>query len=162
NIGTAILKTATGGHQFTVDGWTGHADLQALSGSDTVNATKAASFTLKNSELDSTDGMVAALTNIGAANLTDTSGGKTFTVSGWTGAGLMKDTNAATDTIVASKGAGFTLTDSTLSDAADAMAIGLSGIHVANLTDTVGGSSFTVSGWTGTGTLAAALPDTLV
>ena len=35
-----------------------------------------------------------SLSGITAANLTDTAGGNTFTVSGWTGSGSLTDTGA--------------------------------------------------------------------
>src|SRR5262249_37181143 len=75
-----------------------------------------------------------------------------FTVSDWTGTGTL--TGPAADTVIASKSAGFTLTDSNLIDGADAMNLTLAGVHVANLTDTGSGHTFTVSGWTGTGSLS--------
>ena len=47
-------------------------------------------FTLTNTSLSSTDGMTLSLSGITTANLTDTSsGGNTFTVTGWTGKGTL-------------------------------------------------------------------------
>jgi hypothetical protein len=56
----------------------------------------------------------------------------TFNVSGWTGTGTLK-APAGKGTVVASKNAGYTLTDSELS-CTDGMALSLSGITKANLT----------------------------
>src|SRR5208282_1048613 len=97
---------------------------------------------------------------------------------GWTGSGSLTDSAVTADTVTASKNAGFTLTNTSLSST-DGMTLGLSGITkagnttltntslavtglptltlsgitAANLTDTTGGNTFTVSGWTGTGSL---------
>ena len=54
--------------------------------------------------------------------------------------------------MTASKSAGYTLTNASLSST-DGMALGLSGITIANLAATSDGKTFTVSGWTGTGSL---------
>ena len=51
--------------------------------------------------------------------------------------------------MTASKAAGYTLTNTSLSSA-DGMSLALSGITTANLTATGSGHTFTVSGWTGT------------
>jgi RTX calcium-binding nonapeptide repeat (4 copies) len=87
------------------------------------------------------------------ANLTDTTGGNSFTVSGWTGTASIKDSAPIVDTVVASKSASFTLTNAALSST-DGMALGLSGIATANLTATSSGKTFTVNDWTGTGSLS--------
>ena len=52
------------------------------------------------------------LSGITTANLAATSSGKTFTVSGWTGSGSLTDT--ASGIVTASKSAGFTLTNASL------------------------------------------------
>ena len=57
-----------------------------------VTASKAAGFTLTNTSLTSTDGMTLGLSGITTANLTDTGGGNTFTVTGWTGTGSLTGT----------------------------------------------------------------------
>ncbi len=152
NIGIAILKTATGGHSFTISGWTHSADLQAISGTDTVIASKSGDYTLTNSKLTSTDGLSANLTNIGTANLTDTGGGHTFDVGGWTGAGTLTNSGSSADTVAAVKNASFTLTNTSLVST-DGMSLTLSTIATANLTDSGGSHSFDVGGWTGKGTL---------
>ena len=54
--------------------------------------------------------------------------------------------------MTASKSAGFTLTNTSLSST-DGMALGLSGITTANLAATSASKTFTVSGWTGSGSL---------
>ncbi len=92
------------------------------------------------------------LSGFTTANLTDAAGGNTFTVSGWTGSGSLTDSAATGDTVTASKSAGYTLTNTSLSST-DGMAISLSGITTANLAATTASKTFTVSGWTGSGSL---------
>ena len=142
-----LTDTSAGGNTFTINGWTGgiaerlvghpgrervvqrHLDQQLAGGDGHAH-----------SELD----------GITTANLTDTAGGNTFTVSGWTGNGSLTDTATTADTVTASKSGGYTLTNSLLSST-DRMSLGLTnGITTANLTDNgSGGNTFTVSGWTG-------------
>ncbi len=151
-IGIADLTDTGGGNSFTVSGWTGAGSLTNTGGTtDTIIASKSASFTLTNVNLMTSDGMDLMLSGITIAELTDTGGGDSFTVTGWTGSGTL--TGLATDTVIASKAGGFTLGDTSLADTADAMSLALSGIGIADLTDTAGGNSFTVSGWTGSGSL---------
>jgi hypothetical protein len=160
---TANLTDTSGGHTLTVSGWTGTGSLtDSASTADTVRASKKAGYTLSNNALSSTDGMVLSLSNFARANLTDTAGGHTVTVSGWTGAGFLTDSAATKDTINASKNAGFTLSN-TLLQATDGMSLSLSGFTKANLTDTAGGNSFSVGSWRGTGSLidSAATADTV-
>ena len=97
-------------------------------------------------------GPTLTLSGFTTANLTDTAGGNTFTVSGWTGSGIADGQCVIPDTVAASKNAGYTLTNTSLSST-DGMALALSGITTANLAATTAGKTFTVSGWTGSGSL---------
>jgi len=149
---TANLTDTAGGNTFTVSGWTGTGSLtDSASITDTVAAIKSASFTLANA-LVTAGTMSLTLSNITTANLTDTGGGHTFTVGGWTGSGSLTDSAATGDTVTASKNAGFTLANTKLT--AGTMSLNLSNITTANLTDTAGGNTFTVLGWTGKGLLS--------
>ena len=131
---TANLTDTAGGNTFTVSGWTGSGSLtDSAAAGDTVTASKSASYTLANTSLSSTDGMSLGLSGITTANLAATSASKTFTVSGWTGSGSLTDT--ASGIVTASKNAGFTLTNTSLSST-DGIILGLSGITTANLTAT--------------------------
>ena len=97
--------------------------------------------------------MSLGLSDITAANLTDTgSTRRTFTISGWTGGGTFKGVN---ETLVDAVSSSVALSNGSLA-VTGLPSIGLSGFTVANLTDTSsgGGNTFTVSGWTGTGTLS--------
>ena len=149
-----------GGNTFTINGWTGKGSLSGSS--DSLVESVSSNVTLTNASLAVTGIPALTLYGITTANLTDTAGGNTFTVSGWTGNGSLTDTATTADTVTASKSAGFTLTNSLLSST-DGMSLSLSnGITTANLTDNgSGGNTFTVSGWTGGGTLKGAT-ETLV
>ena len=74
-----------------------------------------------------------------------------FNVTGWTGTGTLT-APAGKGTVMATKNSGFTLSNTLLT--AGTMALDLSGITSAQLTDSGSGHEFTVSGWTGTGTLS--------
>ena len=148
---TANLTDTAGGNTFTVSGWKGSGSLvDTGSTPDTVTASKAASYTLANTALTSTDGMALGLTGFGIANLTTTGGGQTFTETGWTGSGSL---TATAGTVAASNPSGFTVTPTSLT--AGPMSLSLSGISTANLTDSSsGGNVFNITGWTGKGTFA--------
>jgi hypothetical protein len=144
---------------FTVSAWTGSGSLMAPAGTGTVTANKGAGFTLANNTLSATDGMALGLSGITTANLNDTAGGGTFTLSGWTGTGTLK---GSTETLVDAVWTGATLTNKSL-DVMGGASVSLSGFTTANLTDQAGGNTFTVSNWTGTGSLtdAGPTPDTV-
>ncbi len=159
-IQTANLTDSGGGHTFTVDHWSYQGTFANPSGTaDTISATKAGGFTLTDSALtDTADSMLVSLTvGFSTANLTDTAGGNTFFTSFWSGSATLTNNGPATDNVEAVKPGGFTLTNGTLTDTADAMSLTLvqthGGIHSAYLIDTTGGHSFTVTGWTHEGTL---------
>ena len=155
-----LTDTSGGGNTFTINGWTGKGSLSGSS--DSLVESVSSNVTLTNASLAVTGIPTLTLYGITTANLTDTAGGNTFTVSGWTGNGSLTDAGSTADTVAASKSAGFTLTNSLLSST-DLMSLSLSnGITTANLTDNgSGGNTFTVSGWTGGGTLKGAT-ETLV
>ncbi len=151
-FGTAQLVDPSGGHTFTVGGWTGGGSLSSNGVADTVSASKSANFTLTNTQLATSDGMQLSLTNVTTANLTDSGGGHSFTISSWTGGGSLTDLVSTADTIVSAKNAGYTLSKSSLSSS-DGMTMTLTSVTVANLTDTGGNHTVDVSGWTGKGAI---------
>lgn len=149
-IVNAKLTGNASGNTFNVSGWTHSARLVGGAGANTVVASKGSSttFVVTNSSLSSNDGMSLTLSNITEANLTSSSG--TFTVGGWSGSGTLSG-----KTVNATKSGGtFTLTNASLATG-DGMNLTLSGLTVANLTDSAGGSTFTVGAWTGAGSLTA-------
>ena len=93
------------------------------------------------------------LSGFEVANLTGGTSNNSFDVGGWTGttAGTSVTGGGGADTVVASRNANFTLTNSQLTIGTQNIA--LSGIGTANLTGGTGNNTFTVSGWTGTGTM---------
>ena len=158
---TANLYATGSSTTFTITGWTGNGSLTAKSGTATVSASEAAGFTLSPSSLTAGT-MSLSLNGISTANLTDTTGGHTITISGWTGAGKLTGTG---DTVVECVSAGVTLSNTSLA-VTGLTALTLKGITTADLTGTSGGITFTVSGWTGNGTLTYAAkstsPDTVL
>src|SRR5208282_5195123 len=124
-------------------GWAGSGTLKGST--ETLVDGVSSSVALANTSLAVTGLPTLTLSGFTTANLTDTAGGNTFTVSGWTGSGSLTDSAAAGDTVRASKNAGFTLTNTSLSST-DGMMLGLSGITTANLTATAtsGGPSYIV------------------
>jgi hypothetical protein len=150
-------NSATGGNTFTVTGWTGGGTLRGTS--ETLVDAAAGGFALSNTGLSSTADGSLTLTGFKTANLTDTStGGNTFTVTGWTGGGSLTGptgTGATADMVVDAAPGNFTLSNTLLSIGRLSMA--LSGITTANLTDTGSGHTFTVNGWTGAGSLGSSV-----
>ena len=145
-----LTDNGSGGNTFTVTGWTGTGTLKGTS--ETLVDSVSSSVVLAKTSLAVTGGATLTLSGFTTANLTDTAGGNTFTVSGWTGSGSLTDSASTMDTVAASKSAGYTLTNTSLSST-DGMALGLIGITTANLAATSNGKTFTVSGWTGSGSL---------
>ena len=100
------------------------------------------------------------LSGITTANLTDSgSGGNTFDITGWSGKGTLTGTP---DTLVDTVAANTTLTNTSLA-VTGLPTLKLSGFTTADLTDTAGGNTFTVGGWSGSGSLfdTAATGDTV-
>ena len=142
----SLTGVSASGNAFTVSGWTGTGSLSAPAGTGTVTASKSAGFTLSNTSLSSTDGMSLGLSGITTANLTDNgTGSNTFTITGWTGGGTLKGTSETVMDVVSSS---VVLAKTSLAVTGRAT-LTLSGFTTANLTDTAGGNTFTVSGWTG-------------
>jgi hypothetical protein len=155
----ALTGSSSTANSFTVSGWTGTGSLTAPAGTGTVTDSGGGSFALTNAQLTAPN-TTLALSGIVTANLTDSKsgGGDMFTVTGWTGRGTLKGTS---ETVVDATAGGFTLNNTRLSSTAGGP-LTLSGFKTANLTDTgPGGSTFTVTGWTGGGTLTGTA-DTVV
>ncbi len=119
-----------------------------------MTSTKGAGYTLSDTSLTSTDGMSLGLSGLTSANLTDTAGGNTFDVSGWDQAAALIDSGSTADTVDATKSASFTLTNTSL-DSTDGLTASLKGIKTANLGSPFSDAAFTVSGWTGSGSLTS-------
>src|SRR5205085_1605694 len=122
-------------------------NLDGAGGTNTVVVNANGNYTLSNSSLSTTAaGFNSAfgLSNITVANLTGGASANTFTVSGWTGSGTIT-------------GGGGADTVSTLRITTSAGAVfgtlGLGNFEVATLSGGASANAFTVSGWTGSGTI---------
>ena len=153
NFATAKLTGGASENTFTVSDWTRAATLTGGGGADTIAATKDVSFTLSNTKLQTTDGMVVTLnSDFTIANLTGGASANTFTVSGWTHEGALVGGGGG-DTIAATKNANFTISNNRL-QSSDGLDLSLNGdFTIANLTGGASANSFTVSGWTGSGAI---------
>ncbi len=141
------VNAMTGSGTYTINGQGAVAD------TDTIRATRNADMTLTNAQL-TVGSDVFALNGIEQAVLTGGGSDNTFTVSGWTGSGTLAGAGGS-DTVAATKNANFTLTNASLATT-DGMNLALSSIEAANLTGGGSGNTFTITGWTGTGTLDGA------
>jgi hypothetical protein len=158
-VSNPTLNDESGGGSFNFSNWFARGsfnDLGALP--DGVITSKSGSYTLADNLLTNTDGMKLSLQNVHGVNLFDTGGGNSFDVSGWTGSGSLTNFGTLFDTLVATKAGGFTLSDTSLQAGADSMNLALNqgngGIHMATLTDTAGGNTFNLNGWTRNAALA--------
>jgi Ca2+-binding RTX toxin-like protein len=91
------------------------------------------------------------LSGFEVANLTGGASNNTFTVTGWNGTGSLTGGGGA-DTVVAVRDANFTLSDSQLS-ASNGLTMNLTDVRTATLTGGASNNTFTVSTWTGGGTI---------
>src|SRR5437867_129988 len=137
-----IFEAKTGSGTYTING---------ASGTDTIEATANANFTLTDSQL-SIGSEDIALVSIEDADLTGGGSENTFSVRGWTGSGTLAGAGGS-DTVVATKNANFTLTNASVATS-DGMNLALSSIEAANLTGGAGDNTFTLNGWTGTAHLS--------
>ncbi|MGE5611337.1 MAG: beta strand repeat-containing protein [Bacillota bacterium] len=151
-IENAILTGGDQANQFTVSDWTGAATLAGAGGSDTVVASGDADFLLANDRLTISGGGVFILSSIENAVLTGGAAANQFTISGWTGVATLAG-GEGSDTVIASRDADFVLADERLTISTGGTAA-LSSIENAVLTGGVANNRFTVSGWTGSATLA--------
>ena len=152
NLQVANLTGGTNSNTFTVSGWTGEGSFVGGGGTtDTLVASKDVNFTLSNVGLQSSDGMNLSLSGFSKATLTGGAGNNTFTVGNWTGTGTLSG-GKGTDTLSATRDADMTLATASLTATGFGM-LTLSGLEAAALTGGAGNNTFTVSAWTGTGTL---------
>jgi parallel beta-helix repeat protein len=150
-IAGANLRGGPSNDTFTVSSWYGTGSIIGGGGIATLVAIKNANFTLSNSSLATSDGMALSLAGVSVVKLTGGAGNNTFTVSGWTGSGLVTG-GGGSDTIAATKNRNMTLANNSLVSG-DGMSLVLAGIGTADLTGGPSNDTFTVSGWTGGGTL---------
>lgn len=152
----AQLTGGTGASVFTVDNWTGTGSLTGSTGTDTLAVTRDANLTLTTSSLTTTDGVtsfgVLKLSGIEVADLIGGPGDNIFNVSAWSGTGSLTGGGGQSDTLTVTRNANFTLSDTQLV-ASSNLNLTLTEIFIANLTGGSSANTFTVSNWTGEGTL---------
>lgn len=149
--GTDTLKGGAGSD--TLSGGMGNDILDGGADLNTLAETANVSFTLTNTTLYGVG--TDTLANLQIANLTGGSSANTFTVSGWTGKGLLVG-GGSSDSVVASKNTNFMLSNSAL-QTSDGMDLTLVAFSAATLTGGAGDNGFTVGSWTGTATLTGGL-----
>ena len=133
----------------TLCGQLGNDRLDGGSGLNKLTEFGNVNFTITNTSLSGVG--TDTLANLQVAELTGGTGNNTFTVSSWNGTGSLTG-GGGSDTVVASRNANFTLSDTQLL-ASNNLNLTLAAIGIANLTGGSGNNVLTVSGWTGTGTL---------
>ncbi|MDI1313706.1 FlgD immunoglobulin-like domain containing protein, partial [Prosthecobacter sp.] len=133
--------------------WTGNATFNANGATSLIRSSTSTNLTLTNILLQES-GASITLSNLAIAELYGSSANNTFTISGWSGSGLI-DGSGGTDTIVAANNANFTLSNTTLGRSGTG-GFTLTSIEVAKLTGGASANSFTVSGWTGSATIDGA------
>jgi Ca2+-binding RTX toxin-like protein len=122
-------------------------------GIDTLTETADTDFTLTNSALVSSATGADFIDRVERVQLTGGAGDNTFTVSGATSFAATLTGGAGTDRVVSADDANFTLTNTSLIRST-AGTFTLNGIEEASLTGGAGDNTFTVTGWTGSATLA--------
>ena len=159
---SATLVGGDGNDTFEISSWTGLATLTGGKGTNKVVAIRNANMTLNgnstNASLVSPSFGTLTMTGITDAELTGGVGNNVFTVGGWTGRGMLVGAGG-TDTVVSSRAANYLLSDTqlvALSGTTPVMTMALTGVGIAKLTGGTGNDTFTVSGWTGTGTIDGA------
>ncbi len=153
SIEVANLTGGASPNVFTVSGWSGTGTLDGLGGSDTVVAVNdVAVFGLSNNQLTRTGLGNLALANIEVANLTGGASGNTFNVSNWSGTGTLDGLGSSDILVAVNDVANFGLSDTQLTRTGLGN-LTLANLEVSNLTGGAGSNTFTVTGWSGTGTL---------
>src|SRR5262245_58199059 len=120
-------------------------------GADEITAIANANFILRDDRLTVAGFGDVGLTSGADADLTGGAGDNTFTVSGWSGTGVV-DGAGGSDTVIATNAGDFTLAAAFL-DRTNRGRLGLSRIARANLTGDANLNRFTVSGWSALATL---------
>lgn len=135
---------------FDVSKWTGTGQILGEAGA-TVSATKDADFVLSDVALATTDGMSMRLQQVTLAALAGGNGNDTFDLSGWNGGGTLSG-GAGYDTFILMRDTDFVLADALL-EMADGTQLVLAGLENAWLTGRASDNVFTISQWTGAGSI---------
>ena len=157
---TLNAASASTANSFTLSSWSGNATLNGLGGNNTLavvpNSTVGGvNDVLSDSSLQVTGGLTQSigLNDIQTANLGGASkGASSFDVSSWTGNGSLTGYGAGNTVLAINDIAAFNLSDTILSRTGRGD-MALSAIQIANLTGGASANTFTVSKWSGNGTL---------
>jgi len=163
NVQEAFLTGGASANTFTLNGWSGSANLTGLGLGDSVIVTGDTHYTLTDALIQRVGFGDIALENIASATLTGGAGVNIFDVTGWSGTGSLDGGASGQDHVIAGGNANFTLTNSLLG-LSSGPSFNLAGIDVARLTagsgdDDLNASAFTgiviLAGGTGNDTLRA-------
>lgn len=150
-VGNAANNVLIGGNgNDTLWGGLGINTLTGGGGTDVAVGARDTDFTLSATTLTGADGSVDTLSTMESVNLVGGNSNNVFTINGWTGTGWLVG-GGGSDTINATANLNFTLGDTAL--VIGTKTITLESIEVGNLTGGTANNSFTVSDWTGTGSL---------
>lgn len=150
--------TLTGGaarNTFDITDWTGTGAIDGAGGTDTVAEVNDFHYILTDARLTRSGGGDMTLAAVENATLTGGDSENTFTVSGWSGTGVINGDDGRDD-IVAVNDENFTLTDTSLNRSGGPARGGLTlgGLEYGFLVGGGGANTFDVTGWTGLGLLA--------
>ncbi len=151
----AVLTGGRNGNQFIVGEWTGTGTINGAGRNDRVVAIADTDMALSNSSLVLGTGGTFTLVRVEFATLTGGEGENTFTLTGWSGKGVITG-GGDSDTVAVAGESNFKLTNTQLV-VSNGLNMTLAGISAANLTGGAANNVFTVSGWTGTGSIDGAL-----
>ena len=150
-ITKATLTGGDGDNRFDLSAWTKAATLTGGNGSDTIVMNRDTDMTLSSKSLMTAGYGTIKLTTFDNAELTGGASNNSFTVSTWVGIGIL-DGGGGTDTVVATRNTNFTLTNSRL-QTADSLNVQLVNIEAARLTGGKANNTFTLTGWSGSGSI---------
>ena len=148
--------TLTGGaadNSFTVSGWSGTGTLDGAGGTDSVVATNDVDFTLTNTSLARTTLGALTLASIESATLTGGAANNSFTVSGWSGRARWMALAAPVTRLLRSMMWTSRWPTRAWRRSGGQATLTLANIELATLTGGAANNIFTVSGWSGGGTL---------
>ncbi|MFN5330701.1 MAG: beta strand repeat-containing protein, partial [Planctomycetota bacterium] len=161
NIEYGAFRGGIDNNTFDVTKWTLPGEVHGDLGIDVINAANDVNFGLGNTYLKRTGMSDLLLSGLETGNMTGGRRDNTFTVTDWTGGGLI-DGGEGTDTLIAVNDTDFLLSDLILTRGAGKVSLGtlaLTNVDDARLTGGKSANKFTVSDWTGTGALAGLVTD---
>ncbi len=145
----------TGGianNTFDISGWYGSGTLTGGGGTaDKIVYAGGGNFRLSNTHLSDTLGPSLSIATIEVAELSGNADVNNFDITDWTGSGSIAG-GAERDTVIAAGNVNYTLANTSLT--LGSKVINLSGVEVAHLMGGGSANTFSVSDWTGWGSLS--------